>query len=488
MWALLCVLLVCVVCVEASVMLPEDTQPHFSTHSYHGDIYYRNDVTGETSWNVLEGSKVAPVEGCGEHSSNFPISNSASFVTAHLQESSMGFHANLRKAWEKFDENSITLTLHSDTKRISSGALNRIATQWKGPISAAIIASSKQELLDALEASSNADVKQWANVHLVETKLKWKHYPYNKMRNFALKPATTKYIMVLDIDEDIPFTMQEHLEQLNRAHPEQYFKAIFMMPSFQWATNNPPTRDVPRTVGQLTRLFEQGQATIKHPAFTPAYQIPNMDFWKWSSITEATEVEYRDSFEPYFIALRNSIPLYDERFEGFGGDKSSHTLRLALSDYHILVLPKLFMWSNETPGEIKHRLPANPDLIRQAWQELGSSLGCDSCCIECCQKNCPQLFNKHIRQAKKIALPSTEHSTALEKNVEQPKSVPQVAQVPQPVAQVPQVPQVIQVQPVPQVQQVQPVPQAPPVPQVQQPVPQVAPVNPSQQQTTQQQF
>ena len=52
-------------------------------------------------------------------------------------------------------------------------------------------------------------------------------------------------------------------------------------------------------------------------------------------------VTYESEYEPY-ILCRRDIPAFDERFVGYGGDKTSHAYELSRSGYVFVVLPGAF--------------------------------------------------------------------------------------------------------------------------------------------------
>lgn len=52
-------------------------------------------------------------------------------------------------------------------------------------------------------------------------------------------------------------------------------------------------------------------------------------------------VSYESEYEPY-ILCRRDIPPFDERFVGYGGDKTSHAYELSRSGYVFVVLPGAF--------------------------------------------------------------------------------------------------------------------------------------------------
>eukprot|EP00301_Raphidiophrys_heterophryoidea_P022136 c6368_g1_i1.p1 GENE.c6368_g1_i1~~c6368_g1_i1.p1 ORF type:complete len:538 (+),score=137.89 c6368_g1_i1:95-1615(+) len=424
--------LCCVLCVVAGAAVKKpQQQTKCAAYRYWNRVYYQDPVTMQTTWNKPSNCYAsAPVDDCAASASNSPVRLDANIATpkktniapapvVSLAEAGMNLESQaqstvgagvvkvfegVHRAWEPFPPDTITLTIQANFERLQSGALNRIASQWNGPISCAVLSTSHSDVLYHLAHNANAAVKNWVDLHLALASQPWTNYPINKMRNIALKTARTKYVFLVDIDEDIPYPQSKYLEVLKQARPDSYTKAVFVMPSFQWAVENPP-QDTPRDIAKLTKYFEKGQATTKHPEYPQAYESPEMGFWKWRQFSQPQETRYHDSYEPYFIATRGSIPTFDERFEGFGGNKAVHALRLGLEGYHLLMLPVVFTWSRDTPAEAgKYRAPPRPSLLTDAWWELGHGHGCDRCCFGCCALNCPQLFNKHLSQTPALSV------------------------------------------------------------------------------------
>ena len=49
----------------------------------------------------------------------------------------------------------------------------------------------------------------------------------------------------------------------------------------------------------------------------------NFTKWEEKNKNESYEIEYWDSFEPFYISHTNTTPYYDERFKAYGFDRIS---------------------------------------------------------------------------------------------------------------------------------------------------------------------
>lgn len=53
-------------------------------------------------------------------------------------------------------------------------------------------------------------------------------------------------------------------------------------------------------------------------------------------------MKWQPHYEPY-IVVKSTVPLYDERFLGFGWNKVSHIMELEAQNYDFIVLPDAFI-------------------------------------------------------------------------------------------------------------------------------------------------
>jgi len=64
---------------------------------------------------------------------------------------------------------------------------------------------------------------------------------------------------------------------------------------------------------------------------------------QWYASSRPYEVRYDYLWEPYVMVLRESCPLFDERFIGYGNDKASHTYELQAAGFRFVVAPQPFL-------------------------------------------------------------------------------------------------------------------------------------------------
>ena len=128
---------------------------------------------------------------------------------------------------------------------------------------------------------------------------------------------------------------------------------VVVCPAFESITDERPSSLV-----SLKELVDNGQAEGFHVShFPPGHGPTQFDkFWKKSlnSPHNIDETEYfwnesynvkkENKFEPYIVMASADVPLYDERFVGFGLNKISHLDSVAkVKGGEYLVLPGVFL-------------------------------------------------------------------------------------------------------------------------------------------------
>uniref|UniRef100_A0A915KBM2 Glycosyltransferase n=1 Tax=Romanomermis culicivorax TaxID=13658 RepID=A0A915KBM2_ROMCU len=67
------------------------------------------------------------------------------------------------------------------------------------------------------------------------------------------------------------------------------------------------------------------------------------NYSRWMMTSDAYEVLYQTDYEPYIVTQRENLPLYDERFVGFGWNKVQHIMELSYASFKFVVLPNVFL-------------------------------------------------------------------------------------------------------------------------------------------------
>lgn len=130
---------------------------------------------------------------------------------------------------------------------------------------------------------------------------------------------------------------QQHQLQLQQLEQQP---VMLVLPAFQQSLQSelPDTHfaAVPRTKQQLAAALASGAVEPFHcGAFPPAYQP--IDIAHWLQASEPYAVQYTEYFEPQGIAMKQQLPLYDERFRGYGLNKVQHAWYMNRLGYRFVV-------------------------------------------------------------------------------------------------------------------------------------------------------
>ena len=170
-------------------------------------------------------------------------------------------------------------------------------------------------------------------------------YPVNALRNVALEAAKTDLVFLSDVD----FVPSPKLAILNGGLAfDTFFSvckcgAVLVVPAFEAVGSQ---KDLPKTQAELARQWHdkrvRGFQVIPGRMTSSEGHSPT-NFTRWFTSDTPYLIKYKWRFEPYIIALKQTLPSYDERFKGYGGNKISHLYEVAHRGAHFIVLPDVFI-------------------------------------------------------------------------------------------------------------------------------------------------
>jgi len=102
---------------------------------------------------------------------------------------------------------------------------------------------------------------------------------------------------------------------------------------------------LPSTQEALSSLWVRGAAAGFHTSYYPKGHGPT-NFVRWFEAKHIYPIAYEENFEPYVVMRKDLIPLYDERFRGYGMNKISHLLAVHCAGIAFHVLPSHFVISH----------------------------------------------------------------------------------------------------------------------------------------------
>eukprot|EP00945_MAST-04E_sp_MAST-4E-sp1_P003321 g3321.t1 len=255
------------------------------------------------------------------------------------------FHVinNFLAATQNPDKSDITLVTQLSADRLQR--IQQIARVWKGPISAAVYATKKDNfeatrLILSLWQKSEL-VRTHVDIHLVtrDAYMADAPYPINMLRNVAWEHARTDQLFLLDVDFIPNPGMREYVKDLfpKLRRIKGLEKAAYVVPAFGASTIKKWPRDRP----DLVRLINLKVVKPVHAAkLEAAHGATN--YKRWYKTKNPFQILYELFFEPYVVVSKD-MPRYDQRFSGYGHDKSSHIFDLYMQDYKFIVLPEAFV-------------------------------------------------------------------------------------------------------------------------------------------------
>jgi len=151
-------------------------------------------------------------------------------------------------------DSDVTLVTQLNTERLYM--VNRLCDHWSGPISVALYVYEEEMSNIFLFVRQNISKCENIAIHIAYHDLTLHFYPYNHLRNIALKQVTTPFVYLLDADF-IPVktsyeTIRSFLE--HKFNQNDYFlNQILVIPAFEI---NLTKFVMPQSKNQLISLWE----------------------------------------------------------------------------------------------------------------------------------------------------------------------------------------------------------------------------------------
>uniref|UniRef100_A0A8R1TVB3 Glycosyltransferase-like protein LARGE2 n=1 Tax=Onchocerca volvulus TaxID=6282 RepID=A0A8R1TVB3_ONCVO len=233
-------------------------------------------------------------------------------------------------------QKNVVLTTQFSMDRLMH--FNALLHYWAGPVSAAVYVSDSE--LSLLIQFFDDILANRTNVALHAVYKEGTYYPINYLRNVALNSSyDASFVFLADVDF-IPEPGLYTMLCKKLVMSDSTNKRAFVVPAFEYMGSRVPT--VPHTKNELLieldarrmQIFRQNLWIQGHAA---------TDYDRWRNANEEYPVSWRTYYEPYVVVKRNGLPLYDQRFVGFGWNKVSHIMSLNAAGYEFIVLPDAFV-------------------------------------------------------------------------------------------------------------------------------------------------
>jgi len=237
----------------------------------------------------------------------------------------------------------VTYVVHLSLDRLQ--VLDELASHWLGPISAAIYISELETdfLMTFMQNSNALSRRKNIGYHLVYRDHGF-NYPINRLRNIAIRHASTPFVFVVDIDflpsinlyGYLKQTIEELSSRINQSDP--LTRRALVIPAFESLQYK---FDYPMSKSELITRLNLGSISVFRDQIWPRGQAQT-DYFRWRASTTMYRVEWKPEYEPFIVTGKNAIK-FDERFVGFGWNKVESIMYLAAMGYEFLVLPEAFV-------------------------------------------------------------------------------------------------------------------------------------------------
>ena len=169
-------------------------------------------------------------------------------------------------------------------------------------------------------------------------------YPNNILRNVAITNSKSEYILVLDIDM-LPskYLHKQFIDFVKRQgsgkNADQNDKTVYVLPCFESRKEDifPKTKQI---------LLNDWKTREVRPFYSEicwkCQRVTDYEQWRNSRLVDfmdaAYYVDWEDPWEPFYIAKRTALPLYDGRFKQYGFNRISQVCTRVL-----LIYSEIFM-------------------------------------------------------------------------------------------------------------------------------------------------
>ncbi|GMR62451.1 hypothetical protein PMAYCL1PPCAC_32646, partial [Pristionchus mayeri] len=213
----------------------------------------------------------------------------------------------------------------------------KVLSVWEGPVSAVVYCTDVElsQIDEFMEVSQMARGRRNIAMHAVFKT--GRYYPINYLRNVALNASKTDFAYLADVDFIPSQGLYDNLRSVVKN--VNMNKKALVIPAFE--TSSSEKLHFPKSRDELIKEWEDGNIQPFRTDIWPAGHNAT-DYDKWKEAETPYEVQWRPGYEPYAVIARNSTPLYDERFVGFGWNKVSHLMSLHVEGYRFEVVPSAF--------------------------------------------------------------------------------------------------------------------------------------------------
>lgn len=265
--------------------------------------------------------------------------------------------------------------------------------EWGGPVSVAIYAKT-QEMLDDCQKVLKANVAilhKTTVVFVVEYEDIKLAYPFNVLRNVALRNVQSDFFLAMDVDFITSDNAYKDLVRLVRDNTYEIRtnlmkKTLYVLPAFQLFPKEgeeQATIDMmPHSKDEVLTMLEDDRIQPFHYKLREKekeWQVranrnhESTDFRRWLSVQEPTyDIErLEDKFEPYVLVYKPGVPNYNGGFRGWGLNKVSWFRELWYAGYSYKALRDFYVVHlDHPPTKVIETGPSNFEAVWDSMEQF----------------------------------------------------------------------------------------------------------------------
>lgn len=194
---------------------------------------------------------------------------------------------------------------------------------------------SHKDIINTTPHEIHCDKKLSMKAHYENFEIGELQYPHNILRNLALKTVTTSFVLVMDIDllpsANLSSSFQTDIINSKIASNQ----TAYVVPVFETGEGD----NIPSTKEDL--LTDRNIQPFYINVCPKCQNQTNYKKWKYlrksDKLQLAFELQWKYPFEPFFIASKSSLPLYQERFKQYGFNRVSQVSHNAIVFFVLVV-------------------------------------------------------------------------------------------------------------------------------------------------------
>lgn len=207
-------------------------------------------------------------------------------------------------------------------------------------------------------------------------------YPHNVLRNIAIQYSSTPYIFIIDIDMTPSKDLSEQFGQFIRRHSASSLKGdngeklVYVVPAFESQSDL-------KILDKKLLVKEWDSQNVRPFYKSVCWKCQKVtDYERWQSLPNlffldvGYILEWEDPWEPFYIAKKEDLPLYEGKFKQYGFNRISQVCELHVAGYQFAVLNNAFLVHRgfKEPAAFHQQKDAENDRNRELFRTFKEDL------------------------------------------------------------------------------------------------------------------